>query len=102
VEVGYRIICFFAVLFQWKSTQNYLFFCGFISVEVRYRMISFYADLFHCKSVTVLCIFAAVGVALKEASTPEFKTYQTQVVANSRALCSSLQKRGYTIVSGER
>jgi glycine hydroxymethyltransferase len=42
----------------------------------------------------------AVGVALKEASSPQFKQYQQQVVANAKALCAALQKYGYTIVSG--
>ncbi|ESN92662.1 hypothetical protein HELRODRAFT_95979 [Helobdella robusta] len=43
---------------------------------------------------------AAVGVALKEAMTPEFKAYQQQVVTNAKVLCDELQKYGYTIVSG--
>lgn len=43
---------------------------------------------------------AAMGVALKEAATPEFREYQLQVVANAKALCAGLQKRGYTIVCG--
>lgn len=43
---------------------------------------------------------AAVGVALKEAASAEFKAYQKQVVANAKAMCAALQKRGYTIVSG--
>jgi glycine/serine hydroxymethyltransferase len=40
-------------------------------------------------------------VALKQANTPEFKTYQQQVVANCQALAQRMQKLGYTIVSGE-
>lgn len=43
---------------------------------------------------------AAVGVALKEALTAEYKEYQMQVVKNSKTLCAALQKRGYTVVSG--
>ena len=43
----------------------------------------------------------AVGVALKEAASAEFKAYQKQVVANAKAMCAALQKRGYTIVSGK-
>jgi glycine hydroxymethyltransferase len=43
---------------------------------------------------------AGVGVALKQAMSPEFKVYQQQVVANARALCKTLQECGYTIVSG--
>jgi glycine/serine hydroxymethyltransferase len=44
---------------------------------------------------------AALAVALKQANTPEFKTYQQQVVANCQALAQRMQKLGYTIVSGE-
>jgi glycine hydroxymethyltransferase len=45
-------------------------------------------------------VIAAVGVALKEALTPEYKAYQKQVVTNAKALCSALQAKGFTIVSG--
>ncbi|XP_033730796.1 serine hydroxymethyltransferase, cytosolic-like [Pecten maximus] len=44
---------------------------------------------------------AGVAVALKQACTPEFKTYQQQVISNARAMCAAMQKRGYTIVTGE-
>lgn len=43
---------------------------------------------------------AALAVALKQAKTPEFKTYQQQVVANCQALSKRMQELGYTIVSG--
>ncbi|KAF8056339.1 SHM4 [Scenedesmus sp. PABB004] len=43
---------------------------------------------------------AALAVALKHAASEEFKTYQRQVVANSRALAASLQARGHTLVTG--
>ncbi|XP_067670774.1 serine hydroxymethyltransferase, cytosolic-like [Haliotis asinina] len=43
---------------------------------------------------------AAVAVALRQAVTPEFKLYQKQVMANAKALCTGLQNKGYTIVSG--
>jgi glycine hydroxymethyltransferase len=45
-------------------------------------------------------VIAAVGVAFKEALSPEFKVYQQQVLKNAQALCSALQSKGYTIVSG--
>ena len=45
-------------------------------------------------------VIAAKAVAFLEALQPEFKDYQRQVVANARAMCSQLQKRGYRIVSG--
>jgi glycine hydroxymethyltransferase len=45
-------------------------------------------------------VIAAKAVAFLEALQPEFKDYQRQVVANARAMCAQLQKRGYRIVSG--
>ena len=43
---------------------------------------------------------AALAVALKHARTPEFKAYQQQVKANSRALGARLAKHGYKLVTG--
>lgn len=43
---------------------------------------------------------AAIAVALKEASTKEFKEYAKQVVKNSKALADELIKRNYKIISG--
>jgi len=43
---------------------------------------------------------AGVGVALGLALQPEYKVYQQQVVTNAQKLCSALQARGYSIVSG--
>ena len=45
-------------------------------------------------------VIAAKAVAFKEAMTPEFKTYQQQVVKNAQAMASVFIKRGYDIVSG--
>lgn len=45
-------------------------------------------------------VIAGKAVALKEALSPEFKTYQEQVVKNAKALCDGLMKRGVKIVSG--
>lgn len=42
---------------------------------------------------------AGIAVALKEASTPEFKKYSKQVVTNARTLSEELMKKGYNIVS---
>ena len=41
----------------------------------------------------------ALAVALKWAASPEFKTYQLQVIANARALGASLTARGYQLVT---
>ena len=46
-------------------------------------------------------VIAGKAVALKEASTPAFKAYQTQVVANADVLAKTLIERGLRIVSGK-
>lgn len=43
---------------------------------------------------------AAKAVAFKEALSPDFRTYQRQVVINARAMAAVLQQRGFKIVSG--
>jgi len=45
-------------------------------------------------------VIAGKAVAFKEALLPEFKIYQTQVVANAQAMATVMQERGYKIVSG--
>ncbi|XP_065301641.1 serine hydroxymethyltransferase isoform X2 [Dermacentor albipictus] len=45
-------------------------------------------------------VIAGIAAALKQASTPEFKAYQEQVVKNAKTLAKELQDRGYTCVSG--
>jgi glycine hydroxymethyltransferase len=45
-------------------------------------------------------VIAAKAVAFLEALDPSFKTYQQQVIANTRALAESLQSEGLKIVSG--
>jgi glycine hydroxymethyltransferase len=43
---------------------------------------------------------AAIAVALKEASTPEFAEYAQQVVTNAKALAEGLLDHGFDLVSG--
>ena len=43
---------------------------------------------------------AALGVALKEATTPEFHKYASQIVKNAKELAKRLQSFGFEIVSG--
>jgi glycine hydroxymethyltransferase len=45
-------------------------------------------------------VVAAKAVCFGEALRPEFKQYQTQVVANARRLAKSLTDRGFRIVAG--
>ena len=45
-------------------------------------------------------VIAAKAVAFKEALQPEFKDYQKQVLANSRAMAQVFIERGYKVVSG--
>ncbi|HEY3518277.1 MAG TPA: serine hydroxymethyltransferase, partial [Gammaproteobacteria bacterium] len=43
---------------------------------------------------------AAIAVALKEASTAEFRSYGQQIVKNAKALAAALEKRGFRLISG--
>lgn len=45
-------------------------------------------------------VIAAKAVCFKEALSPEFKEYATNVVNNAQALCKGLMSRGVKIVSG--
>ena len=45
-------------------------------------------------------VIAAKAVAFKEAMTPEFKVYQSQVLKNADTIAQTLTKRGLRIVSG--
>jgi glycine hydroxymethyltransferase len=45
-------------------------------------------------------VIAAKAVAFKEASTPEFKSYQQQVLNNAQVMAETLVERGVRIVSG--
>ncbi len=45
-------------------------------------------------------VIAAKAVAFKEALQPEFREYQVQVLANSRAMAQVFIERGYKVVSG--
>jgi len=45
-------------------------------------------------------VIAAKAVALAEAGTPEFLSYQKRIVENARALASALMRRGFRLVSG--
>jgi len=45
-------------------------------------------------------VIAAKAIAFKEALLPEFKAYQKQVVKNAQAMATTMQERGYKIVSG--
>jgi len=43
---------------------------------------------------------ASVAVALKQAMSPEFRSYQEQVLKNAKAMGQALIDKGYTLVSG--
>ena len=45
-------------------------------------------------------VIAAKAVAFKEALSPEFKTYQSQVLKNAHTMAETLSARGLRIVSG--
>ncbi|KAH8364920.1 hypothetical protein KR200_003927 [Drosophila serrata] len=41
-----------------------------------------------------------IATAFKQAKTPEFKAYQTQVLKNAKVLCDGLISRGYQVATG--
>lgn len=45
-------------------------------------------------------VIAAKAISFKEAMSPEFKTYQQQVVRNAKAMAATFNERGIKIVSG--
>jgi glycine hydroxymethyltransferase len=45
-------------------------------------------------------VIAAKAVAFKEAQSPEFKSYQHQIVANAKALAEALRRAGLRLCSG--
>ncbi|MBU1171685.1 MAG: serine hydroxymethyltransferase [Proteobacteria bacterium] len=45
-------------------------------------------------------VIAAKAIALKEASTPEFKVYQANIVKNAKTLSLALMDKGFELVSG--
>lgn len=46
-------------------------------------------------------IIAAKAVAFNEALKPEFKVYQQQIIANSKAFCNKFKELGAKIISGD-
>src|SRR6266508_664732 len=45
-------------------------------------------------------VIAAKAVAFREAQTPEWRSYQGQIVRNAKALAEAMRSRGYRLVSG--
>jgi glycine hydroxymethyltransferase len=45
-------------------------------------------------------VIAAKAVALKEASSPEFRIYQQQIVKNAQTLAQALMSQGFRLTSG--
>ena len=45
-------------------------------------------------------VIAAKAVALQEASTPAFRDYQRQILANAKALAEGLVRRGFRLLTG--
>jgi glycine hydroxymethyltransferase len=45
-------------------------------------------------------VTAAIAVAAREASAPEFKTYARSIVENAKALAGALAERGFGVVTG--
>lgn len=53
-----------------------------------------------CQGGPLMHVIAAKAVSFKEALSPEFKTYQQQVVKNAKTMANTFMARGIKIVSG--
>ncbi len=53
-----------------------------------------------CQGGPLEHVIAAKAVGFGEALKPEFKTYQEQIVKNSRALAEAMSEKGFKLVSG--
>lgn len=86
-----------------RTTQSR--YCRYISLSPFKLSIPFHLSCHSLVSPSVslrTCfLLAGVAVALKQAMSPEFKAYQTQVLANCKALSSALIDYGYKIVTGK-
>ncbi|MEB0164231.1 serine hydroxymethyltransferase, partial [Glaciimonas sp. CA11.2] len=73
---------------------------GIILMKAEYEKIINSAIFPGIQGGPLMHVIAGKAVAFKEALTPEFKTYQQQVVKNADALAKALISRGLRIVSG--
>ena len=73
---------------------------GIILMKAEYEKIINSAIFPGIQGGPLMHVIAGKAVAFKEALTPEFKTYQQQVVKNADALAKALIARGLRIVSG--
>ncbi|MGS0741995.1 serine hydroxymethyltransferase [Glaciimonas sp. GG7] len=73
---------------------------GIILMKAEYEKIINSAIFPGIQGGPLMHVIAAKAVAFREALTPEFKTYQQQVVKNADALAKALIERGLRIVSG--
>jgi glycine hydroxymethyltransferase len=72
---------------------------GFILMKAEHEKIINSAIFPGIQGGPLMHVIAAKAVAFKEALTPEFKTYQEQVLKNADALAKTLIERGLRIVS---
>ncbi|MGV8891687.1 MAG: serine hydroxymethyltransferase [Burkholderiaceae bacterium] len=73
---------------------------GFILMKAEFEKIINSAIFPGIQGGPLMHVIAGKAVAFKEALTPEFKTYQQQVIKNADALAQALIARGLRIVSG--
>jgi len=73
---------------------------GIILMKAEYEKIINSAIFPGIQGGPLMHVIAGKAVAFKEALTPEFKTYQQQVLKNADALAKTLIERGLRIVSG--
>jgi len=73
---------------------------GFILCKEKYAQIINKAIFPGTQGGPLMHVIAAKAVCFKEADTPEFKTYQKQILLNAKTLADELLKLDFNLVSG--
>jgi glycine hydroxymethyltransferase len=81
------------------------YFCPSMMKKVRTCPLLYYQELKNTICILYLGgphnnAIAAIGVALKQVASEDFKLYARQVVQNAKQLVKTLQEKGYTFVAG--
>lgn len=105
------VIGFCEWLCEWLHTKFVTVSCGcyvsiciisrFLKKKWLFHIYKLFIFYFFCNWFHSLVPKSAVAVALKQATSPEFKAYQKQVISNARTMCQCLLDKGYHVVSGK-
>jgi glycine hydroxymethyltransferase len=84
-------------IFSLRETQHFMTYIYVLLLDLEERIN--FAVFPSCQGGPHNNSIAAVAVALKQASSPEFRDYAIQIRKNAVALAEALKSKGYTIVT---